>query len=67
MTPRGTVRTICTLLILASVTQGGDKLDVLFIWCAYLIADGLGERIAKVNWTKDIGENPLNPKQERHI
>jgi len=66
VTPRGIVRAICTLLIFASCALGRYKLDVLFIWCAYLVTDGLGERIAKANWTKQIGENPLEHKEDRH-
>ena len=64
--PRGIVRAICTLLILASVTHGNYKLDVLLIWFAYFVVDGLGEQISKSYWTKEIGENPLEPRKDKY-
>ncbi len=63
LTPRGIVRAICTVLIFMSCVQGHNNIDVLFIWCAYLLTDGLGERLFKNNWTKPIWENPLDPKE----
>jgi hypothetical protein len=62
ITPRGTVKSIFTILLVTCVL-GGYKLDILYFWFAYLVIDKVGEWTANSYWTKPIGENPLRPNK----
>lgn len=60
--PRGTTRMICTLLIFFIAIER-INMNALYVWVSYLFIDNIGEWIAKDNWRKQIGENPLNGKR----